>query len=116
MLHSVSIAIVSILLDLLLGLAIGRIGKHVVGVGRLLLSLLWHLLRRVHRFDTLRRLGDNVFLGALLVGVIGARREEEQRAAQPDLLRIVRQIPHSHPVRRGNHHITRALRAIPVAT
>ena len=52
----------------------------------------------------------------MLVGVISAGSEEEQRAAQPDLLRIVRQVSHSNTARRRDHDVARPLRAVPIAT
>lgn len=80
LLHGIAITVITILLDLLLRLAIGRIRHHVERVGGLLRRLRQGF-RAVHRLDALRRFGDHVFLSALLVGVVGAGREEEQRAA-----------------------------------
>lgn len=110
LLHRIAITVVAILLELLLALAVCRVGDYLIRIGGLL------RLRRVNRLDALRRLRHHVFLSALFIRVIGPGCEEEQRAAQPDLLRIVRQITHTHSTRRLHHHITRALRAIPVTT
>lgn len=80
LLHRIAITVITILLDLLLRLAIGRIRHHVERVSGLLRRLRQGF-RAVHGLDTLRRFGNHVFLSALLVGVIGAGGEEEQRAA-----------------------------------
>ena len=112
MLHGVAVAVVAVLFDFLLRLALRRIGDNVIGVCGLLNRL--RLLRRIHRLDVLRRLGDYVFLGVLLVGVIGAGGNKEQGAAEPDLLRVVGQIADANATRWLDDHITRALRAIPV--
>ena len=113
LLNGVAIAVVAVLFYFLLRLAVGRIGDDVVGVG-CLLDGLW-LLRRIHGLDVLWRLGDDVFLGALLVGVISAGGDEEQRAAKPDLLSVVRQVADANAPWRLDDDITRPLWAIPVA-
>lgn len=112
MLHGVAVAVVAVLFDFLLRLAFRRIGDNVVGI-RCLLNRL-RLLRRIHRLDVLRRLGDYVFLGVLLVGVIGPGGNEEQGAAEPDLLRVVGQVTDANAPWRLDDHVARALRAIPV--
>lgn len=111
LLHRVAITVVTVLFDLLLALAIGGVRHHVVRVGLLLPGL----LRRVDRFDVLRRFGDDVFLGALLVGVVSASGQEEHRAAQPDLLCVIRQGAHANPAWWFYDNVAWALRAIPVA-
>lgn len=80
LLHRIAITVITILLDLLLRLAIGWIRNHVVRVAGLLRRLRQGF-RAVHGLDTLRWFGDHIFLSALLVGVVGARGEEEQRTA-----------------------------------
>jgi len=112
LLYGVAIAIVAVLLDLLLCLTVGWIRNHIVRVGR----FSRRLLRAVHRLNALWRFGHDVFLRALLVRVIRACREEEQRAAQPDLFGVIRQVANANPARWRDHHITRTLRAIPVAS
>lgn len=114
LLHGIAVAVVAILFDFLLWLAFRRIGDDVVRVRCLLNGL--RLLRRIHRLNVLRRLGDYVFLCALLVGVIGAGGDEEQRAAKPDLLRVVGQVADANAPWRLDDHIARALWAIPVTT
>lgn len=112
MLHGVAVAVVAVLFDFLLRLAFRRVGDNIVGVRGLLNGLL--LLRRIHWFNVLRRLGDHVFLGVLLVGVIGAGGDEKQRTAEPDLLRVVGQVTDANAPWGLDDHIARALRAIPV--
>ena len=63
-----------------------------------------------------RRLHHYVLLGALLIGVIGACGEEQQRAAYPHFTRVVRQVMHANAIGRRHHYVARALGAIPVAT
>jgi hypothetical protein len=112
LLHGVAVAVVAVLFDFLLRLAFRRVGDNIVRI-RCLLNRL-RLLRRIHRLDVLRRLGDYVFLGVLLVGVIGPGSDEKQRAAKPDLLRVVGQVADANAPWRLDNYITRALWAIPV--
>ena len=87
-------------------MAVRRIGDHVITIA------LRCGLRRRH---FCRRLHHHVLLGTAFVGVIGTGGEEKQRAAHPHFPRIVRQVLHTDAVGRRHHHVTRALRAIPVA-
>lgn len=112
MLHGVAVAVVAVLFDFLLRLAFRRVGDNIVRIRCLLNGL--RLLRRIHRLDVLRRLGDYVFLGVLLVGVIGPGGDKKQRAAEPDLLRVIGQVTDANAPWRLDNYITRALWAIPV--
>ena len=109
-------AVIHVLLLLLLALAVGRIGCWVIAVSRRLLRRLRRGFRGVHRLSTLRRLGDNIILRIWLVQVISACCHKEQRTAQPDFLRIRRQIVNTNPAWRLHDYIARALWAIPVTT
>ena len=108
MIHGPAIAVVFVLRDLLLALAIGRIGNWVIyAAGR-------HLLG-IRRFDVLRRVDHFVILTITLVGVVRPGSQEKQCAADPHFLGIRRKAAHSHAIRWRYHHIARALWTIPVA-
>ena len=102
MIYSPAVTVVAILIDLRRALAVRRVGHHVITVTYRLLLRHW-------------RLNHNVVLGCGLILVIRPRREEHQGAADPQFLRIVRQVPYAYPVRRLHHDVTWPLRAIPVA-
>ncbi|MNS96009.1 hypothetical protein D3C72_1302900 [compost metagenome] len=107
LLHRVLITLVAIATDLLRRLAVGRVRLHVITIagGR------WWRLHLANR-----RLDHDVIPGALLIGVIRTGREEQQRPADPYLLGVIRKVADANPPRRRYHLITRAQRAIPVAT
>ena len=113
MVHAPHMALVHILLLLLGTLTVGGVSHGIIAIGL-------HLLRwrtwGIDGLDTLRRSGDNIVLSLRLIHVIGTRSQEEQRAAQPDLLRKRRQAAHMNPVGRRHYHVARALWAIPVTT
>ncbi|RMP74398.1 hypothetical protein ALQ17_05356 [Pseudomonas fluorescens] len=106
LLHRPAIAVITVLLHLGRRLPIGGIRHHVIAIALRRGRRRWHLRRWLHH---------HVLLGAAFVGVIRTGREEEQRAAHPHFARIVRQVMHADAIRWRHHHITRALRAIPIA-
>ncbi|MDB6145765.1 MAG: hypothetical protein JWP80_4809 [Pseudomonas sp.] len=109
-------AVVHVLLLLLRALAVGRVRDRVITVA---LRRRWRLIGLalgVDRLDTLRWFGHDVVLSVLLIQVIRTSGDEEQRAAQPDFLRVGRQFVNTDPTRWRDDHVTRTLRAIPVTT
>ncbi|MDB5982569.1 MAG: hypothetical protein JWQ69_3584 [Pseudomonas sp.] len=108
-------AVIHVLLLLLRALAVGGVGYWVIAIA---LRRWWRLIGLalgIDRLDTLWRLGYDVLLSIRLIQVVGARRDEEQRAAQPDFLGERRQFAHADTTRRFDDHVARALWAIPVA-
>ncbi|CAI8965553.1 Secreted protein [Pseudomonas sp. IT-P258] len=105
LLHRVLITLVTIPTDLFRRLTVGWIRLHVITT-----VAGWRLRLANRRFD------HDVVLSALLIGVIGTCRQEQQRPTDPHLLGVIRQVPDTNPPRWLHHHVTRAQRAIPVAT
>ena len=101
-----AVAVVTVLINLRRGLAIGRIRHHVITVT--------HRLRRwLH--NRRRWFDHDVILGRRLVRVIRPGCEEEQRTAYPHLTRITGDDADANPVGRLHHDVARTFRAIPVA-
>ncbi|MNI06028.1 hypothetical protein D3C73_589960 [compost metagenome] len=105
LLHRVLITLVTVPTDLLRRLPVGWIRLHVITA----VASGWLRLAN-------RRFDHDVILSALLIGVIGTGRQEQQRPADPYLLGVIGQVPDTNPARWLHHHVTRAQRAIPVAT